>query len=210
MRRSPYEVQPTQPTIPPALNATARRGGGARRALQLGLAVVAIIALIVVGVTLAQIAFAPTLHGGPARIVPLVAGPYHVNLTLYADPANAGYALPFALAPAAGTPGPLTYQMTATPGPGVKASVTQATFTGSSSAGTAGSVYITVRGQWTLQITVNGPAGAATVATPITATAPPTIPTWFAWLIGLIPLYGALAFFLLLRRRSAPATAQAS
>ena len=189
-------AQPTQPTLPtPRATPPRRSGWGPRRIAQLALAVVAIVALVVVGVTLAQIAFAPTLHGGPARIVPLTAGAYHVNLTLYAYPANAGYALPFALAPAAGTTGPLTYQMTATPGKGVKASVVQGVISSATATETTGSVYITVRGQWTLTITVNGSSGAATVTTPITATAPPQIPGWFAWLIGLVPLYGALAFF---------------
>lgn len=201
--RTMYNAQPTQPTIPAPV-APRRSGWGARRIAQLAMAAVAIVALVVVGVTLAQIAFAPTLHGGPARVVPLTAGAYHVNLTLYAYPANAGYALPFALAPAAGTSGSLTYQVTATPGPGVKASVVQGVINSATATGTTGSVYITVRGPWTLTITVNGPSGAATVTTPIEATAPPQIPGWFAWLIGLVPLYGALAFFAFRRPGRAP------
>jgi hypothetical protein len=34
---------------------------------------------------------------------------------------------------------------------------------------------------------------------PIIATAPPAIPDWLGWLIGLIPLYGLLIFLVMLR-----------
>ena len=59
-----------------------------------------------------------------------------------------------------------------------------------------GSAEITVQGAWNLSIAVDGPAGHGTVTIPLTAVAPPAIPAWMDWLIGLIPIYGVLTFLL--------------
>jgi hypothetical protein len=52
-----------------------------------------------------------------------------------------------------------------------------------------------------LHIAINGSAGPGEVEVPIVAVAPPAIPDWTGWLIGLIPLYGVLAFLLMQRGR---------
>ena len=46
-----------------------------------------------------------------------------------------------------------------------------------------------------MHIVVSGSAGQGQAVIPITAVAPPAIPTWFAWNIGLLPLYGILIFW---------------
>jgi hypothetical protein len=67
--------------------------------------------------------------------------------------------------------------------------------------GVLGTVEITVRGPWTLSITVDGPAGPESWAVPITAQASGVIPGWIAWLIGLVPAVG-IAFFFVAQRRA--------
>jgi hypothetical protein len=69
--------------------------------------------------------------------------------------------------------------------------------------GVQGAAEITVQGTWTLDILVTGSAGQGEVSIPITATAPPAIPTWLGWVIGGIPLYGLLVFLFSQRGRKA-------
>jgi hypothetical protein len=56
-----------------------------------------------------------------------------------------------------------------------------------------------------MHIVVNGSAGQGQANIPITAVAPSAIPTWLAWNIGLLPVYGLLAFWItqILRKRAA-------
>ncbi|WP_148505235.1 hypothetical protein [Paenibacillus beijingensis] len=50
-------------------------------------------------------------------------------------------------------------------------------------------------GHWTWEIEVNGPDGKGTAyIKDFEVTDPPGIPLWLGWLIGLIPLYGLVAF----------------
>ncbi len=124
------------------------------------------------------------------------ASPYHLKLTLYAYPANAGYALPFIVKPSPGTPGSLTYTVLAIPDPQVRASIVQGDIDQQATGpdGVPGNVNITVQGSWTLHLTVDGPLGQGQADVPIIATAPPAIPLWFAWIVGLIPICGFLFF----------------
>jgi len=69
--------------------------------------------------------------------------------------------------------------------------------------GVQGDAEITVQGLWSLAIIVTGSAGGAEAVVPITATAPPAIPTWLGWVIGFIPLYGLFVFLLSQRGRKA-------
>lgn len=55
----------------------------------------------------------------PARVDHVTAGPYHLTISLYTNPANAGYALAFAVAPTQAVDGSLTYQTYSLPGQGV-------------------------------------------------------------------------------------------
>ena len=148
-----------------------------------------------------------TTHGStPARVVQVEAGPYPLTVSLYTYPAHASYALPFAIAPQQSLSGPLTYDVSSIPDPSdVPATPVRASLSPDANVrnGVQGDAEITVQGKWTLDIVVTGSAGQAEAFVPVTATAPPAIPTWLGWVIGCIPLYGLLVFLLLQRGRKA-------
>jgi len=150
---------------------------------------------------------AATTHGStPARVVQVHAGPYPLTVSLYTYPAHASYALPFAIAPRRSTRGTLTYTVTSIPAPSdmpttpVCASLSPDPNVHN---GVQGAAEITVQGTWALDILVTGSAGQGEASIPISATAPPAIPTWLGWAIGGIPLYGLLVFLLTQRGRKA-------
>ena len=58
-----------------------------------------------------------------------------------------------------------------------------------------------------LHLTVTGPAGRGDADVPLTVTAPPPIPHWLGWALGLLPLAALLLFLLAQRPRAAPADA---
>ena len=171
--------------------------------LQRLLLLVGVAALLIVLIELG-FSIAATTHGNtPARVVHVNAGPYPLTINLYKDPANAGYALPFSIAPQQGSSGTLIYDVFSVPAYGIHATPVRAGLSPDANVhnGVQGTAEITVQGDWTLQITVTGPAGTSVAEIPITATAPPAIPLWLGWLIGLIPLYGLFAFLLTQRGR---------
>ena len=135
----------------------------------------------------------------PARVDHVTAGPYHLTVSLYRNPANAGYALAFAVAPAQAVDGSLTYHVESLPGQGVDATPVRATFHADPNVrnGIQGAAEITVKGPWTLQVTVDGAAGQGVATIPITATALPPIPVWLGWAIGFIPFYVLAVFFVM-------------
>jgi hypothetical protein len=163
---------------------------------QTGLAALSVLTLGFTLYALVQIVFAASLHSdSAARVIPVTAGAYQVNLAIYADPIEAGYAQAFSLSPQAGSPAPQRYSLMALPDQGVRATPITADIGSVDGHGQAsGSVYITVRGDWTLLLTITGAKGQAVAAVPIAASAPPAIPPALAWAIGLIPLYGLLIF----------------
>ncbi len=170
-----------------------------RKLLQYLLLVVGVIALLAVLVDLG-ISIAATTHGDtPVRVEHITAGPYPLTLSLYKDPANAGYALPFAIA--AQTRSPLTYNVTSVPAHGIHATSVRAGLTPDGHNGVNGAAEIPVEGKWTLHVIVDGAAGHGEADVLIMATAPPAIPLWLGWLIGLIPIYGLFAFLLSQRGR---------
>lgn len=162
-----------------------------RKTLQLFLLVCAIGVLLITAVAYYQIVLASSIHGTPVRFINTTAGPYQLRLALYNDPLPAGDALPFNIA-AIGTQEPLTYTVTATPNAGVAGSVAQGDVNMQQNTpyGVPGSISLVTRGDWTLHIVVNGPAGQGEATVPVTAVAPPAIPVWLAWIIGLLPLAG--------------------
>ena len=171
--------------------------------LQRLLLIVGVLAFIAL-LTEIALSVGATMHGDmPARVVHVTAGPYHLKVSLYKDPANAGFALPFAIAPEQAVQGTLTYDVTSLPSEEISATPVHASISPDANVanGVQGAAEITVQGQWGLAIHVNGPAGSGEVNVPIIATAPPAIPDWLGWLIGFIPLYGLLAFLLLQRGR---------
>jgi len=167
----------------------------------LGVAALALVALLL------EIGFsvAATMHGNtPQRVAHVNAGPYPLTVSLYKDPADAGYSLPLAVAAPASTQGPLSFDVTSTPGLGVDATPVHVSSSNDSNVSMQGVAEITVQGDWLLHIVVNGPQGQGSVDVPITATAPPAIPSWLGWLIGGIPLFGLLIFLLLQRKPAIP------
>jgi hypothetical protein len=165
-----------------------------------------VLVLLVVGGEIIY-SIAATTHGStPARVVQVQAGPYPLTVSLYTYPAHASYALPFAIAPQQPTSGTLTYTVTSIPDPSdVPATPVRASLNPDSNVrnGVQGAAEITVQGKWALDILVTGSAGRGEAVVPITATAPPAIPTWLGWAIGGIPLYGLLVFLLTQRGRKA-------
>ncbi len=171
--------------------------------LQRLLLLVGVVALLVVLIELG-FSVAATTHGStPVRVVHVNAGPYPLTVNLYKDPANAGYALPFSIAPQQGISGTLTYDVFSVPAHGIHATPVRAGLSSDANVhnGVQGTAEITVQGNWTLQITVAGPSGTSVANVPIVATAPPAIPLWLGWLIGLLPIYGLLAFLLTQRSK---------
>lgn len=168
----------------------------------------AVLALVFLLASIAQQVAATRQASTPARVVSLAISPYPLTVSLSRYPAAAGYALPFAIAPAHPVAGRLTYTVTAIPDPeGGDATPVNAVLTRDTTIvnRVIGTVEITVRGQWTLSITVDGPAGQEVWGVPITAQASGIIPGWIAWLIGLVPAVGIALYFL--ARHPAPAAA---
>jgi hypothetical protein len=168
--------------------------------LLLAIGVVALITLLVeIGLSVGA-----TMHGNtPTKVVRVTAGPYPLTVSFYQYPARAGFALPFAVAPQAPIHGPLSFDVSSIPDEGVSATPVHASTSPAAnvSNGIQGAAEITVQGGWTLHITVNGPSGPGVVDVPITATAPPAIPEWLGWIIGLVPIYGLLVFLFMQRER---------
>ncbi len=176
--------------------------GSLTKILQRVLLVVGVVALLAL---IAEIALSitATTHGStPVRVVQVKAGPYPLTVSLYKDPANAGFALPFAVAPQQGTQGALQLDVTTIPTRGVDATPIHASLSPAANGVVQGTAEITVQGAWLLHINVTGPQGKAMVEVPIRAVAPPPIPQWSGWLIGAVPLYGLLCFLLLQRRKN--------
>lgn len=170
--------------------------------LLLTLGVIALIFLLV-EITVSLVA---TQHGEtPARVDNVTAGPYRFKVSLYDDPARAGFTLPFAIAPQGQTGGQWTYHVTSMPGGALSATPIRDSFSSDPRVpgGIQGAAEITVQGPWTLQVEVDGPAGQQTFAVPVTAVTLPPIPIWLGWLLGFIPIYGITVFLLLQRRRKA-------
>ncbi len=179
------------------------------KAFQLGLLVAGIIGTLALGamITLSLLA---TMHSStPARVQQVTAGPYQLKVSLYADPANAGFALPFAIAPQQPLHGGLTYTVVSVPGQGVKATPVKASLSPDANVpgGVQGEAEIPVSGSWTLQIAVDGPQGHGSTIVPITATAPPAVPGWLGWLVGLLPFYTIIALLVIYWRRREQAQA---
>ena len=169
-----------------------------RKPLQFLLLILGVIAL---GALIAEIvlSISATTHGDtPARVTSTTAGPYKLKVSLYKDPANAGFALPFAIAPQQPVTGMLNYDVNSVPDEDVSATPVHASISPDSAVpnGIQGAAEITVRGRWFLHVVVNGPSGKGEAWVPVTATAPPPLPPWIGWPIGLIPLIVLLVFLL--------------
>ncbi|BCL79138.1 hypothetical protein ccbrp13_16030 [Ktedonobacteria bacterium brp13] len=169
----------------------------------LGIGVVGALTLAVI-IALSLLA---TTHGStPAQTTDVSAGPYHLKVSLYDAPAHAGFALPFAIQPVSSIHGRLEYDVTSYPDVTVDATPVHASVSTDSHVanGVQGNAEIPVRGNWTLEITVQGPLGQGYATVPIEATTLPPFPYWIGWLIGLIPFYALIVFLIIYWRRQKP------
>ena len=129
-----------------------------RRWLQRMLLAVGIVALIALVVEIGLYMEATTHGSTPKRVVHVTAGPYPLTISLYDDPANAGFALPFAIAPQQPVSGLLTFNVSSIPGKEVHATSVRASIGPDPNVpgGIQGDAEITVQGPWMLHIVVDG------------------------------------------------------
>jgi hypothetical protein len=177
--------------------------------LQRILLLAGVIALVIVLIDGAYSIVATIPGSTPVRVDHVTAGPYHLAVSMYTYPANAGFALPFAIAPEQAVNGSLTFHIESVPGRSVDANPVRATFSADPRMrnGIQGAAEITVKGPWTLQIQVDGPAGQGVANVLVTATALPPVPTWLGWFLGFIPFYVLITFFLVqyfIKQKRAP------
>src|SRR5258708_12784530 len=96
--------------------------------LQRILLIVGVIALVIVRID-GTCSIAATIPGKtPVRIDHVTAGPYHLAVSMYTYPANAGFAMPLAIAPEQAIDGSLTFHIESLPAPGVDANPVRPTF----------------------------------------------------------------------------------
>jgi hypothetical protein len=147
-------------------------------------------------------------HGGPLKTVHGRVGPYPVAINYYGEPIG-GLDLVFTIVPDASLglpPGAITYAAVAVPGTTTNAVPVAARLEADpdNPAGVAGTVNLPVSGDWLLHIEMDGPLGHFDYDFPILAGAPPAVPEWAGWLVGLLPVAVALGFIGSQARRAAP------
>lgn len=146
--------------------------------------------------------------GAPLRTVDARIGPYPMRIAYYTEP-RGGQALVFSIEPLRETSSTLRYTVTAIPGTTVDAVPVRARLqtTPDHLNGVDGSVNLPVSGQWLLNIEVVGPQGLSSEDVPVLAGAPPAIPQWLGWLVGLTPIW-AMTLVVLWQARRMPARPQ--
>jgi hypothetical protein len=156
---------------------------------------------ILFGLLLASAGEAAAQGTAPIKTINVRIGPYPMIVSYYSE-AHGGRPLVFSIAPQAGQPGPTSYQVTAVPGTLVNAVPVKAVLEDDPAhPGVRGTVNLPVSGQWMLSIDLDGPLGASFEDVPVLAGAPPAMPEWLGWLIGLLPVW-AIVVVVLLRARS--------
>jgi hypothetical protein len=181
-------------TLRPAVRATLTQLGRARP----GLARVASMLITTAAVVLAACGSASAHDAAPLASTTTRLGPYPVEVRYYSEPVG-GRALSFEIEPLGEGPEPTAYQVSAVPGPSTDAVPVRARTTPAEGhAGVMGLVNLPVSGKWLLSVEVDGPLGPGGGEAPVVAAPPATaMPEWLAWLIGLTPVWGTLAFFAL-------------
>lgn len=141
-------------------------------------------------------------HGsGPARVVPVTAGPYRLLVSFYDDPPRTNRSLPYSVDPAPGMAlggGRLQLTATAQPAQRVNAVPVRASVGAHDEVpgGVSGQARLPVAGAWSLHLDIQGPLGPAQADVPLQVAPPPAIPVWLGWLVGLLPVWGLLGFIL--------------
>jgi len=139
----------------------------------------------------------------PIKTIDVRVGPYPMRVSYYSE-ARGGKPLIFSIAPQESLGSPIEYRVTAVPGTTVNAVPIKAQIVPDPDQPGAvrGSVNLPVSGQWMLTIDVSGPKGRGDADVPILAGAPPAMPVWLGWLIGLLPAWLMIAFVIWQARRS--------
>lgn len=150
--------------------------------------------------------------GTPLKSFKVQAGPYPVMVNYYTTP-RAGQALVFTIVPdsAAARRARIRYTATAVPGTMVNAVPVKAELDPDvdNAGAVGGTVNLPVTGQWLLSIDLDGALGPGQGDAPILAAAPPAIPEWMGWLIGMLPIWGILGFLIAQARRAGRAAGPA-
>ena len=133
----------------------------------------------------------------PLKSLNIRIGPYPVTVNYYGEP-RGGQALSFSIVPEIGESFPTSYKVTAIPGTLVEAVPVKALLAPDYDHPNSiqGTVNLPVSGQWLLYVEVEGPLGPSFEDVPILAGAPPAIPEWLGWMIGLIPAWSLIGFIL--------------
>ncbi len=136
-------------------------------------------------------------EGEPLRQFEVQAGPYLLVVSFWGEPLG-GQELVFTIEARGEFSGPLTYQVLAVPGPAVNAVPVRAQLALDPEHPQAveGKVNLPISGDWLLSIDIEGPLGPGFDDVPILAGAPPAVPEWVGWAVGLIPAYALFGFFL--------------
>jgi hypothetical protein len=179
--------------------------------LQKTLLLLGALALIFLLIEIGTAVAAAQQGGKPARIDHVTAGPYHFTVSLYDNPARAGFALPFAVAPDDPMNGSWTYEVTSVP-VGTQLRGGQTLIDGKWAAtpvrdgvsrdphvpgGVRGAAEITVRGTWNVQVVVRGPLGQQMFVVPIMATTISPVSPVIAWFFGFLPVGGIVIFLVM-------------
>jgi hypothetical protein len=168
---------------------------------------------ILFGLALLNTGRAAAQAAQPIRTIDVQIGAYQVVVGYYSE-AEGGRPLIFSIAPREALAGDLRYQVSAVPGTLVNAVPVKATLASDPerAGGVRGSVSLPVSGQWMLSINIDGPLGSGFEDVPVLAAAPPALPEWLGWAIGLLPIWAIVGFVLAqaLRGRRQAATGQAS
>ena len=158
---------------------------------------------ILFALAIASIGSAMAQESAPIKTIDVLIGPYPMKVSYYSE-AQGGKPLIFAIAPQEALTGPIEYQVMAVPGTTVNAVPVKARLTADSGRPSAvhGSVNLPVSGQWMLTVNVIGPKGRGDADVPVLAGAPPAMPEWLGWLIGLLPAWLIIGLVIWQARRS--------
>jgi hypothetical protein len=142
-------------------------------------------------------------ESAPIKTIDVRIGPYPMRVSYYTE-AQGGKPLSFSIEPQEALAGPIEYQVTAVPGTTVNAVPIKARLTPDPNLPGAvrGIVNLPVSGQWMLTIDVTGPKGRGGADVPILAGAPPAMPEWLGWLIGLLPVWLIIGLVIWQARRA--------
>jgi len=152
---------------------------------------------------MASVGSAMAQESAPIKTIDVRIGPYPMRVSYYSE-AQGGKPLSFSIEPQEALAGAIEYQVTAIPGTTVNAVPIKARLTPdpARSGVVRGIVNLPVSGQWMLTVDVTGPKGHGDADIPILAGAPPAMPEWLGWLIGLLPAWLIIGLVIWQARRA--------